>query len=80
MANQEDWRLTDHEDDMFGVQWVHKPYVVLSATWDHDHCLFCFEKFDHRGQVGYCIKNKNFWVWETCFSDFKDRFSWTVVK
>jgi len=64
------------------VKLWHKQYKNHSEKWDHDHCAFCWEKFSEaEGNLheGYCTFDKNHWVCERCFNDFKGMFKWQVV-
>ncbi len=45
MTQQGDWRLTGQEDILSRATLVRKPYRAPSATWEHDHCEFCWAKF-----------------------------------
>lgn len=76
-----------------GAVFVRKPYKRWSESWDHDHCNLCMEKFvqaptadlDARTE-GYAAVGRGpegqddyHWVCGGCFSDFCDRFGWTVA-
>jgi len=41
----DDWRLTDQEKHLHGAALAWKTYHAKSATWEHDHCAFCWAKF-----------------------------------
>jgi hypothetical protein len=45
----QDWRLAGQERYLQGVtlEWV--PYRRWNASWDHDHCSFCWVKFAEAG-------------------------------
>ena len=46
VANPEDdWRLTGQERYLSEAELTRKPYKAPSATWEHDHCEFCWSKF-----------------------------------
>ena len=45
MAEADDWRLTGQEKYLLGVELVRKSYRARSASWEHDHCSFCWAKF-----------------------------------
>ena len=86
MAEETDWRLGSQENYLKGVALVHRRCRrnPRDATWDHDHCEFCWAKFTvedcpdvlHRG---YATTDDYHWICEKCFDDFKDLFKWTVV-
>jgi hypothetical protein len=42
----DDWRRMGQARDLpRGTALVFKLYEARSATWEHEHCLFCFTKF-----------------------------------
>jgi hypothetical protein len=45
MSVTDDWRLRGQERFLQGAELVWKHYRPWSATWEHDHCVFCFAKF-----------------------------------
>jgi hypothetical protein len=45
MAEADDWRLTGQDKCLLGVELVRKSYRARSASWEHDHCSFCWAKF-----------------------------------
>ena len=44
-AQDDDWRLWGQEKDIRGNVLHWSRYTQPSATWDHDHCEFCFQRF-----------------------------------
>jgi hypothetical protein len=76
-----DWRLMGQDKYLMNAQMVFSKYES-SSCWDHDHCAFCFAKFsdsDKSLHYGYYTSDRNHWICENCFSDFKDMFRWQVV-
>jgi len=73
-----DWRITFQEDYLMSALFEKKKYQKKSIEWDHDHCEFCEEKFSEDPivgmSVGYYTENRESWVCEQCFNDFKDLF------
>ena len=41
----DDWRLTGQQRYLHGAALARRRYRARSATWDHDHCAFCWAKF-----------------------------------
>lgn len=81
MVNKDDWRLCGQEQELMGARLVKKEYRMPSEKWDHDHCVFCWDKFSEQQEdlhEGYCVAGKNRWICKQCFDDFKDMFRWTV--
>jgi hypothetical protein len=55
VTEPEDWRLRGQQAYLHGIRLRWRRYGAWSATWDHDHCDFCWAKFipaelvdDHR--------------------------------
>lgn len=83
MVDKDDWRLCGQEEELMDARLVKKEYRMPSETWDHDHCVFCWDKFSEREEdlhEGYCVVGRNRWICQQCFCDFKDMFRWTVEK
>ena len=78
-----DWRIRNQATYLFGVELNFIPYRAPSATWDHDHCEFCWAKFaewDGEGilKEGYNTQDARDWICPRCFADFKELFNWSV--
>jgi len=62
-----------------------RPYRQRSATWDHDHCEFCWADFalptllPDALHAGYATEDEYRWICERCFNDFRHRFAWHVA-
>ena len=84
MINQEqDWRLQGQENYLFAKKLVFKTYSDKSLKSDHDHCEFCGDKFSElipeRLKSGYTTENNYHWICSECFTEFKDKFQWTIL-
>ena len=44
-AADDDWRLTAQEKYLLEVELLRKPYRARGASWEHDHCSFCWATF-----------------------------------
>lgn len=56
-------------------------YKMPSPNWDHDHCVFCFDKFSERPDdlsEGYHTADRKYWICPECFDDFREMFHFTV--
>ncbi|MDO5326210.1 MAG: hypothetical protein Q4G00_05730 [Clostridia bacterium] len=57
MTDQNDARLTNQMNYLYGKTLVYRPWSSPDPKWDHDHCAFCWEKFSagpdtlHEGYV-----------------------------
>lgn len=78
MVNKNDWRLTNQINYLKGARLQYIKYNSDNPNWDHEHCEFCWEKFENGKSYGYCTDDKYYWICEKCFEDFKDIFQWEV--
>jgi hypothetical protein len=68
--------------------------IAPPHPWDHDHCEFCWAKFEEAAKVverqsadpsvlteGYVTADPDVdkWICGRCFEDFKDEFNWSVT-
>lgn len=77
MLENNDPRLFNGQDYLKNAVLEKKQYVKKSENWDHEHCVFCFDKFSENCEdlhIGYCTSDENIWICEKCFNDFKDLF------
>jgi hypothetical protein len=79
-----DWRLTNQAAYLTGITLAWRQYKAHSATWEHEHCAFCWAKFMAPGKggeltVGYCTPEEEHWICESCFNDFHPLFKWQVA-
>ena len=78
MLKQNDWRLTNQMNYLYGKTLVHENYKKFSDSWDHDHCEFCNDKIGEDTKLYYCTLDHYHWICEKCFEDFKNIFNWKV--
>lgn len=83
MREANDWRLTNQDRYLKGIDLIWRPYKPENPTNDHDHCEFCWAKFMSAESVdalheGYATKDGYRWICKTCFDDFSDMFGWKV--
>ena len=45
MVEEEDYRLEDEEDWMYGAKLERWPFTAPTPDWDHEHCVLCWAKF-----------------------------------
>lgn len=79
---QDDWRLNDQMDYLYRVKLI-KTDFKATATNDHEHCEFCFDKFgEYEGwqKSGYCTLDRYYWICNECYQDFHKQFEWDIVK
>jgi hypothetical protein len=85
MADNADWRLHGQEAFLKGATLVRRDARLSSQhpRWELDHCVFCSAKFsvDESDQThaGYATPDDWWWICETCFRDFRDRFGWKLA-
>lgn len=82
MISKNDWRLTNQIDYMEGVK-LKRSHFPEDTKSDHEHCEFCWEKFDINDDSlkdGYCTLDGYRWICNECFEDFKEMFKWDVVE
>lgn len=87
MSSKKDWRLDGQEEYLRGVTLYHVAFTPFSEQWDHEHCVFCFNKFSTDEQdlhEGYCTEQTNtsssVWICPNCFRDFHLSFAWHVME
>ena len=77
-----DWRLSGQEAYLYGTILFWSTYWPPRPDWDHDHCEFCWSKFaqhvDGALTAGYTTSDRQHWICQNCFRDFKDEFEWRV--
>lgn len=78
MSYKDDWRITDQEDYLMNTVFF-KANFNEKAKREHEHCCFCWEKFSKTDlNEGFCTIDGKYWVCETCFNDFKERFKFEL--
>jgi len=80
MIKRDDWRLMGQEEYLMGKRLLHMYWNQPSPTWDHDHCEFCGEKLCRVTDLGYCTNERQYWICELCFDDFKAIFQWETIE
>lgn len=78
---QKDWRLTNQMNYLYRAT-LKKSVFKASATNDHEHCEFCWDKFgENEGSqhLGYCTLDRYHWICNECFQDFREQFEWHLV-
>ena len=81
MLQQDDGRLLPQHERLHGLTLVHQPWKPANPRNDHDHCEFCWDKFancDGCLGEGYSTEDRESWICDACFEDFKERFKWKV--
>jgi hypothetical protein len=87
MAQDDDWRIRNQDSYLQGVRLHRTTFVSPTPSWDHEHCDFCWAKFMEVGVPGtlhegytHNMEFRQVWICDSCFSDFKERFAWTVIE
>ena len=78
---QKDWRLTNQMNYLYRAT-LKKTDYIASATNDHEHCEFCWDKFgEYEGmqKSGYCTLDRYHWICNECFQDFYEQFEWHLA-
>jgi len=77
--NSDDWRLTNQ------IEYLKEKklkYVEADKDFDnlnHEHCEFCFIKFNYESQCGYFSLDNYHYICENCFNDFNKMFKWEII-
>ncbi|MBX9791892.1 MAG: hypothetical protein K2Y37_23460 [Pirellulales bacterium] len=88
MSADDDWRLKIEPSDkpwIKGAVLRWRTYFAPSARWDHDHCVFCWDKFSETIpdalRAGYATEDDRprHWICDECFEGFRERFGLVVV-
>lgn len=88
MIEENNWRLSMGQGEgMQDKEFQYREFVKPSERWEHEHCKFCGHKFMENpnglkdcSKQGYCsTDDREDWVCEECFDDFKEMFHWKVV-
>ncbi|TVT56121.1 hypothetical protein FNH05_08640 [Amycolatopsis rhizosphaerae] len=93
-AAADDWRRMAQERFLPpGTALTRRPYEPSRPHWEHDHCVFCFIKFEKstrpsQGRAtlteGYTTTNAHangadyYWVCPTCVVDFAAELGWVI--
>ena len=84
MIQPDDWRLANAPQGSLGATLRQLRYKQPSATWDHEHCAFCWQKIAEahvRDSVheGFVFPDERNWVCPQCFADLSKHFEWHNV-
>lgn len=76
-----DWRLDGMETHFACLNGRMLENAALEPTenWDHEHCVFCWEKLNEPGIEWYRTEDGRDWICPVCFEDFKERFGWKIL-
>ena len=79
----DDWRI-DTAKRIKGARLRFHTYTKFSDTWDHEHCVWCWEKFMESRITpdilteGYATEDGQ-WVCTSCFADLRDVMEWKLA-
>lgn len=88
---EDDWRLSAtpaalRKEAFRGISLYKIPFSPVSEQKDHEHCVFCWDKFYcQEGFLleGYCTAPQNEegadWICPECYRDFQEMFCWNLV-
>ena len=82
MLNKNDWRLVSQDEYLMNAKLKRVKYSQSSPKWDHEHCVFCWDKFSESEDdlhEGYCTEDMKYWICDACYEDFKDTFHFEIV-
>ena len=74
--NISDSRITNQDKYLHG-RTMKKYTFEKQGNWDHEHCAFCWTTIIP-GMQEHTTEDGAYWVCETCFEDFKDKFGWKL--
>lgn len=82
IGDEQDWRLQIPHDNLMGKTVRFQMFVPVSERWDHEHCIFCWEKFsafENDLHAGYrIVDGEEDWICPEYFQDFQKRFRWRI--
>ena len=78
-----DWRI-DNAKRLHGERFIRKNYHRKNASWDHDHCEACWDKFMEDGpngtlSEGYVTAEGDHWICPTCFEELRESLGWSIA-
>ena len=83
---EDDWRLDTYDGYLDGATFSLEKFIS-TATNDHEHCVFCWQKItdlpiEGSDPDGYCTvwakTGQTQWVCKECFEEFKKKFNFKV--
>ena len=97
MIEENDWRLEIAPNGLDNEELVKEDVATFFEArknewdgknpfefWDHDHCVFCYEKFmietADKQPFAYHTQDYDIWICEICYNDFKERLNWKLVE
>ena len=81
-----DWRIEIYDGYLNGATFSLEKFAS-TATNDHEHCMFCWQKItdlpiENSNIDGYCTVDsktgQTVWVCKNCFNDFKKQFKFNI--
>jgi len=75
--DRNDWRFRDQDGYLMCAKLTRSNFDI--SIREHDHCEFCFEKFNNNSQYGYHTLDNYYWICVSCFDDFRKMFNWEIV-
>ena len=82
VSDDDDWRIQGQEKYLKNVCLHFRKWQQSREGWDHDHCEFCGAKFmignPDALSEGYTTSDEYYWICSDCFSDFCDKFNWSI--
>ncbi|MBE7076491.1 MAG: hypothetical protein E7374_01200 [Clostridiales bacterium] len=76
-----DWRLTNQHNYITNAKLLKTS--TLSIPRDHEHCIFCWEKFlqnEEAQREVYMTTDLKYLICTDCFNDFKSLFNWSITE
>lgn len=81
---QDDCRLRNAPPNLPGSAVRHRPYKMPRPSWDHDHCVMCWQKIAEPPtpdavHEGYVLADSD-WICPSCFETFGVRLKLHEVR
>ncbi len=85
-STDKDWRLDPYDGFLNGESFCLKKFTS-SATNDHEHCYFCWQKItdlpiENSDNEGYFTISsetaQGIWICKECFNDFEKQFNFKL--
>ena len=78
---EKDWRIDGMEKHFAYLNGRTLEWTEFEPTenWDHEHCVFCWEKLNGPGIEWYRTEDGGDWICPVCFENFKERFGWKIL-